>query len=60
MRQRRKRRFFSAAESAEIWDRWRATSGDPESGGEYPVWWRATVPLTGSPGPGSCADSGMQ
>jgi hypothetical protein len=23
MRQRRKRRFYTAAESAEVWDRWR-------------------------------------
>ena len=27
MRQRRKRRFFTAAESAEIWDRWRRGEG---------------------------------
>ena len=27
MRQRRKRRFFTAAESAEIWDRWRQGEG---------------------------------
>src|ERR1700693_5416863 len=27
MRQRRKRRFFAAAESAEIWDRWRRGEG---------------------------------
>jgi hypothetical protein len=27
MRQRRKRRFFTAAESAEIWDRWRKGEG---------------------------------
>ncbi len=27
MRQERKRRFFTAAESAEIWDRWRRGEG---------------------------------
>ena len=27
MRQRRKRRFFTAAESADIWDRWRKGEG---------------------------------
>ena len=27
MRQRRKRRFYTAAESAEIWDRWRRGEG---------------------------------
>ena len=44
MRQRRKRRFFTAAESADIWDRWRAVDGEP---GDRAQRWLRSVPRRG-------------